>query len=253
VGDQATSTKEGSSLAASTRLQRTLLLLTFTTGLVDAVSFIGLGNVFTANMTGNVAFIGFALAGAQELSAFRSVLAIVAFMLGAALAGRLATAMKDRTHRAWLGRAAAAEVVCLGAAVGAGLAYDYPSESPRWALLGIIAFTACAMGFRNATVLKLGDPDLKTTVLTLTLTGIAADSRWAGGANPRAGRRVASVVALGLGAVVGAALLRSFGVAAPLGVMAGVVVLATGLYLRHPESLAVGWGRRPGGGGQPEP
>ena len=44
-------------------LPRVLIVLTVTTGLVDAVSVLGLGRVFTANMPGNVVFLGFAMAG----------------------------------------------------------------------------------------------------------------------------------------------------------------------------------------------
>jgi hypothetical protein len=39
-------------------LTRALLVLTFTTGLVDAVSFLGLGHVFTTNMIGNIVLLG---------------------------------------------------------------------------------------------------------------------------------------------------------------------------------------------------
>src|SRR3954471_18232858 len=66
-----------------------LLLLTLGTGLVDAISILGLGRVFVANMTGNVVFIGFALAGAAGFSLLGSVVALVAFLLGAAAGGVL--------------------------------------------------------------------------------------------------------------------------------------------------------------------
>lgn len=61
-----------------------LLMLTVTTGVVDAVSILGLGPVFVANMTGNVVFIGFALAGAPGFSLWGSVVALAAFLGGAA-------------------------------------------------------------------------------------------------------------------------------------------------------------------------
>ena len=79
------------------------------------------------------------------------------------------------------------------------------------------------MGLPNATVRQLAVPDLTTTVLTLTLTGIAADSSLAVGKNPRIWRRVASVVAMFVGAVVGT-LLLNFGMALPL-LLSGVAVL----------------------------
>ena len=77
------------------------------------------------------------------------------------------------------------------------------------------------MGVRNATVRKIALPDLTTTVLTLTLTGLAADSALAGGANPRAWRRGASVLSMFLGAAAGALLLR-YSLVLPL-VVSGVV------------------------------
>ena len=60
----------------------------------------------------------------------------------------------------------------------------------------VIVFTALAMGLRNAVVRKLGVPDLTTTVLTMTLTGLAADSRLAGGKGDRRGRRMLSIAAM---------------------------------------------------------
>jgi uncharacterized membrane protein YoaK (UPF0700 family) len=72
----------------------------------------------------------------------------------------------------------------------------------------LIALTALAMGTRNAAVRKLAIPDLTTTVLTLTITGIAADSSLANGNNPRFARRVASVVAMFLGAAMGAVIIH---------------------------------------------
>ncbi|MFB6556906.1 DUF1275 family protein, partial [Streptomyces sp. NPDC056405] len=83
-----------------------LLTLTVVTGLVDAVSYLALGHVFVANMTGNVVFLGFALAGAPNLSAFASVVALVVFLLGALGGGRLGT--RFAAHRGHLLRSATA-------------------------------------------------------------------------------------------------------------------------------------------------
>jgi uncharacterized membrane protein YoaK (UPF0700 family) len=75
------------------RQERTLPLLlylfTSVTGLVDAVSYIALGHVFTANMTGNIVLLGFALAGVPGLSALRSLAALAAFLVGALIGGVL--------------------------------------------------------------------------------------------------------------------------------------------------------------------
>src|SRR5882672_2408415 len=67
-----------------------LLVLTAVTGLVDAVSYLKLGQVFVANMTGNVVFLGFAVADAGDFSVAASLVAIAAFMAGALVGGWIA-------------------------------------------------------------------------------------------------------------------------------------------------------------------
>src|SRR5260370_9937524 len=77
-----------------------LLVLTAVTGLVDAVSYLKLGHVFVANMTGNVVFLGFAVADAEDFSIPASLLAIAAFMAGALVGGRIGSSADH--HRARL-------------------------------------------------------------------------------------------------------------------------------------------------------
>src|SRR6266852_6075776 len=79
-----------------TPLVRALIGLTVVTGLVDAISFLGLGHIFTANMTGNLVFLGFAAGGAPGISAARSIAALCAFAGGSAGGGRL-TSSRQRT------------------------------------------------------------------------------------------------------------------------------------------------------------
>jgi uncharacterized membrane protein YoaK (UPF0700 family) len=122
---------------------------------VDAFSYLVLGHVFVANMTGNVVLLGFALAGAPGFSITASLAAIAAFAAGALIGGRLSA--RHRDHRARLHSFAGAAQV---------------------------------------------------TVLTLTITGIAADSKLAGGPGSKAGRRLVPVVAMLAGALLGAALIR---------------------------------------------
>lgn len=71
------------------------------TGLVDAVCYLGMGHVLVANMTGNIVFLGFALGGAKGLSAASFLAALGSFLLGAAMGGRLGTAL-EATRRRWL-------------------------------------------------------------------------------------------------------------------------------------------------------
>jgi len=105
--------------------------------------------------------------------------------------------------------------------------------------LALIALTALAMGIRNAAVRKLAIPDLTTTVLTLTITGIGADSSIATGSNPRLARRVEAVVAMFLGAALGAVIIRlSISAALWLGtVISASLSAALFRALRTPEKL----------------
>ena len=200
-----------------------LLILTTVTGLVDAVSYLRLGHVFVANMTGNVVFLGFAIAGANDLSAAASLVALAGFMVGASAAGRVGAQFEHHRGR----RLAVVIVIKLAfvaaATVVAVLAGDHLTDAARYALIVLLAF---AMGAQNATARKLSVPDLTTTVLTLTITGLAADSRLAGGNSPHAGRRLVAVLAMLLGALVGGLLVFRVNIAAPLGFTTGLLLLA---------------------------
>ncbi|MDH6578205.1 YoaK family protein [Kitasatospora sp. MAP5-34] len=178
-----------------------LFALTAVSGLIDAVSYLGLGHVFTANMTGNVVVVAFALVGTPGFSVAGSLTSLAAFLLGSLLAGRLALRHRDGSRVRWLRTALLAETALQGAATVVAFASDgHATEA-------LIALLAVAMGLRNGTVRKLGVPDMTTTVLTLTLTGIAADSSLAGGTNPRLSRRLYAVLAMLAGAAPGAALV----------------------------------------------
>jgi uncharacterized membrane protein YoaK (UPF0700 family) len=206
-----------------------LSLLTLVTGLVDAACYLGLGRVFTANMTGNVVLLAFGATGAQGLPVLAPTVSLGVFLVGATAGGRLASNLVGpagaevpaSVRRRWvtitllleLGLVAVAGVVALGLPVGGGGARRYV----------VIALLAAALGLQNATVRRLAVPDVTTTVLTLTLTGLAADSWLAGGHSPRAGRRLAAVGLMAAGALAGALLLR---VDVALPVLAAAVVIA---------------------------
>ena len=203
-----------------------LLTLTGITGLVDAASYLSFGHVFTANMTGNVVFLGFASAGAPGLSIGRSSLALAAFAAGAVAGGRLAGHLGSGAKLRWAGIAFSIEAALLLIAALACVRLDPAVHSGR--IHAAIALTGLSMGVRNAVVRKLAIPDLTTTVLTLTITGFAADSALAGGTHPRAARRSLSVLTMFAGAALGAWLL-TFSVALPLavsGVLSGACALA---------------------------
>ena len=183
-----------------------LLTLTFVTGLVDAVSYLRLGHVFVANMTGNVVFLGFSADPRSGLSAAASVIAIAGFVLGAFAGGRAAHHRSARHLRGWLAGAFAAEALIIGAVAAlAGVGLLAYAGDGRFATIAILA---SALGVQNSTVRHLGAPDLTTTVLTLTLTGVAADSTLAGGPGSRPHRRLGSVAVMLAGAAAGAGILQ---------------------------------------------
>jgi uncharacterized membrane protein YoaK (UPF0700 family) len=213
-----------------------LLALTVVTGSVDAVCYLALGHVFTANMTGNVVFLGFAMAAVPGLSFARSGAALAAFVIGATIGGRLAARLGEGPRRRWasIGFAGEAMLLLAGALLAFGAGGDLLRDPPR--LYGLIAVTGIAMGVRNAVVRKLAERDLTTTVLTMTITGIAADSPFAGGTNPGWPRRMLSVTLMFVGAAAGAWLLR-YSLALPLAV-SGIVSGACALAARAGERKA---------------
>jgi uncharacterized membrane protein YoaK (UPF0700 family) len=198
-----------------------LLALTLLSGVVDAVCYLGLGRVFTANMTGNIVVLGFAAAGAPGFSVTACLTSLAVFAAGAVAGGRL-TARVPRRSRT-LSAAIAAEAMFVAA--GAAVASTAATVATGWGRYTTIALLAFAMGIRNAVIRRLSIPDMTTTVLTMTLTGLAADSTLAGGSNPRALRRAASVVAMLLGAVAGAALYLHKGPGLPLVIAAAAAAL----------------------------
>ena len=155
-----------------------LVLLTIVTGLVDAVSYLALGHVFVANMTGNVVFLGFAVVDTEGFSVPASLMAIAAFLFGALAGGRLAG--WQGAHRGRLFAATVLiEILLVALALAVALVTVISAPVGQYS---VIAALSTAMGLQNATARRLAVPDLTTTVLTLTLTGIvvltAAAPHW---------------------------------------------------------------------------
>jgi len=199
-----------------------LINLTVVTGLVDAVSYLKLGHVFVANMTGNVVLLGFAAAGVSEFSVAGSLVAIGSFLFGALAGGRLGSSTGQHRGR-FLALATYVQVSSVGAAFVVSLASsDVSGGILAYALVVLLAF---AMGLQNAAARRLGVPDLTTTVLTLTFTGLAADSHFAGGTNPNIGRRLIATAAMFIGALLGAVLIVHVSVSAALAVAVALLAI----------------------------
>jgi uncharacterized membrane protein YoaK (UPF0700 family) len=198
-----------------------LLVLTVVTGLVDAVSYLTLGHVFVANMTGNVVFLAFAIAGATDFSIPASVVAVGAFLVGALAGGRLGASAGHHRGRFL----AIASYIQIGLVSAALIVSTSAIDTEGFGRYALIVLLALAMGLQNATARRIGVPDLTTTVLTLTLTGIAADSPLAHGANPNPGRRLLATITMFLGAAIGAFLIFHVGVSAVLALALLLLVL----------------------------
>jgi uncharacterized membrane protein YoaK (UPF0700 family) len=202
---------------ATDRLHLFLMLtLTFSTGVVDAVGYLGLDRVFTGNMTGNVVLLGMAVAGGTSLPILRPALALAFFMLGAAGAGRVLRRAPEgwshRTSRVFL-------IQALGLwslVVFAGVAPVQGDET-----YGSIVTSALAllMGTQAATAKRLKVAEITTVVVTSTITGLASDSRLAGGKSAFWARRALAIGLIMLGALAGAAALH-------IGLSAGLAISA---------------------------
>lgn len=206
-----------------------LIAMTVVTGMVDAVSILRLGHVFVANMTGNVVFLGFALAGSSGFSVPASLVALAAFVVGVAIGARL-----PATHRRHaVGRIALIEAVLCGAATIVAVV-----ASGTTAQYGMTVLLALAMGSQNATARKLAVPDMTTTVLTLTLTGLVADRPDIGHPASHTIRRAAAVAAMLAGAISGALLVLhssiGWALATSTAILAAVAVAAE--WSRHGTS-----------------
>jgi len=206
--------------AAHGPLPALMLVLTVLTGVVDAVSILSLGRVFVANMTGNVVFVGFALAGASGFSLAASLSALGGFLVGAAVGGAVAERLGSHRGRLLAAVSAGELVLVLAALSLAAAAGPQPGGAARNA---IAALAALAMGAQNAAVRQLKVFDLTTTVLTMTLTGIAADLRY----HDRFAivRRVLAVAAMLVGALIGALLVLDVSDVAALAFAAALLAL----------------------------
>ncbi|APT13195.1 YoaK family protein [Mycobacterium avium subsp. hominissuis] len=204
-----------------------LLLLTFATGLADAISILVLGHVFVANMTGNVIFLGFWLAPRTSIDLTAVVVALPTFACTTILSGRLARHFGERV-RAWISTVLATEIVLLvGLSVPAGSGILSYQQDSKLLMIGILAVT---FGLQHSSARQFGIQELSTTVLTSTIVSLGLDSRLAGGTGERQRLRIGVVATMCAGAFLGATMSRY--VVAPVFVVAAAVIAASLLIFR---------------------
>ena len=206
---------------------RTLLILTFVTGIVDAVSFVGLGQVFAAMQTGNVIFLGLGIGGAEGAPLGAPLLALAAFLVG----GIGAVALSAGREPGNLRPPVAVEVLLLAAAALLALLTDpAPKDAAAYVLIAVLAFT---MGLRNTIARRVGGPNLATTVLNLSLAPLAAAAPAAAAAPGDLRLRATAFLAILAGAAVAALLLQ-----ASVALALAAAALVSGLALAAAPTVA---------------
>jgi len=225
-----------------------LLVLTCAAGLVDAISYLEMGHVFTAMMTGNTVLLALAIGQGDVVAALRSTLALVAFSAGAA--GGAMVLQRGRARGEWppiVTATLALEVVVL---VVFGMVWHLGGTGARADVLTVvlIGLSGLAMGIQAAAVRHLGVPGVASTYITGTLTSLMAElvtwlkPRGPGEPTPGSASRhlrlLASVfLVYGAGALIGAVLqARSSSVLAWLPCICVAAVVVNGL-VRHRQQF----------------
>jgi uncharacterized membrane protein YoaK (UPF0700 family) len=226
----------GRRLSQSSVRDLLLIALTFSSGAVDAISYLALGKVFTAFMTGNLVFLGLGLAGSEVASVVRVAVSLAAFAAGVALAARIV--QPSRGSRMWPGRVSIALALSVVAEAGLLVGWVATSGRPTTGVGDLlVALTAVAMGIQSGAVLSLAVKGVFTTAATASVMFLMSDiAAWAESAVER--RRLAGVIgALVAGATSGALLIlhaRSYAPVLPLAVT-GSVIAAASVGLRSPR------------------
>ncbi|MFE9630961.1 YoaK family protein [Streptomyces sp. NPDC006463] len=210
-----------------------MIVLTGVTGLVEAVSLLALGPVFTAMQTGNVLFLAFGLARQGNLPALSAAASVTAFAAGAVCGARMESAADARGWRwAELGLYVEAALILAGAATGWGVEprFGHPSAEH----LAVTGMLAAAMGIRTVTSMRVNVPGVPTTLITRSLTALIGssalgrDSAFGYGTGAWV-RRAGAVLAMFVGGLTGALLIGAGWKVGALLVPAAALVLAVGL------------------------
>jgi len=211
-----------------------LVALAVATGAIDAISWLGLGKVFSAFMTGNLAFVGFDIGGADGPPVVRTLVALGAFAVGAAISARVVRT--EKAQSLWPSRVTLALAVVLVLEI-AFLAVWAPVGSDPSDAVGdvLVAISAAAMGVQTIAIFSLGVKASFTTAATATLAVLMGDlAQWTVMREERI-RLVGLLLGIVGGAALGALLVdQAYGwaPALPLAITAAVIVAAVGMTRR---------------------
>jgi uncharacterized membrane protein YoaK (UPF0700 family) len=221
--------------AKSERRVILVVMLTVVTGVTDATAFVKLGNVFTSVMTGNLVLLGLAAGKGSLQPVVHVALALVAFVTGAMVGGRIA-GHPSESDGPWPHRLTVA--LCLEVLLFAGFAvlWETSDMDPTGQVqLWMLMMCALALGVQSSATLRLGIPGLSTTYLTGTLTNVV-HSAVHGKFGKDTTRGLTIIVALVSGAILGSALAHNAPAAMPVPQLAILTfVISSGLVLtrRH--------------------
>jgi uncharacterized membrane protein YoaK (UPF0700 family) len=194
-----------------------VVLLTVTTGAVDAASFLALGHVFGSVITGNLVLLGVAANAAQPGLAAHSGVALAGYMAGVAIGAPIAVHADDH-GRTWPPSVTVTLVVELGVLAAFSIAWELAGAVPHGAVeLALVAVLAAAMGLQAAAVRRLGQ--MSSTYLTSTLTGLVAGL--VTGSKPDGMQRSLGVLA----AIIAGAAVASIIVKTVPGLLPAVILL----------------------------
>lgn len=181
-----------------------MVALTFSTGIVDAVGYLGLDRVFIGSMTGNVVILGMAVSGTTTLPVLGPALALAMFFVGAMLCGR----MLRKRAEGWGSSISVAFILTTGVMLASSVVLMVVGEKDLPFLdEGIISALALSMGIQAAAARHIKVVDVTTVVVTSTITGLAADSRLGGNKGQNWIKRFLAILCILLGALCGATLL----------------------------------------------
>ncbi|MEU9500770.1 YoaK family protein [Streptomyces sp. NPDC048196] len=205
-----------------------MVCLTVATGVVDAITFLTLGQVFAAMQTGNLLFLGFGVAGQGGLPVLATAVSLGAFALGAALGARWESGLAAREQQ-WFPAGLFTEAALLAGAAAVAWGMDPAPGLPPGRRYAVIGLLALAMGMRNVTAMRSAPPDLTTTVATRTMAALVSGSvlghdKQPGHGGRTAVRRLLSVGAMFAGGLLGAVLLG-------LGTRPALVILLVAAFL----------------------
>jgi uncharacterized membrane protein YoaK (UPF0700 family) len=212
-----------------------LLVLTAAAGWADAISYVGLGRVFTANMTGNLVLLGLAVGHVEASGAERSAAAFAGFVAGGLLGSALT---RDAGGGPWPPRVTVVLGIEAVVLVAFAARWWAGAERSRAGLDALIGLSAVGMGAQSAAVRRLAVSGVATTYVTGTLTNLVAGLaalQLAGGWT----RQAAVLAALPAGAVAAAAVWARWPALAVAGPAALVTAAAVAAALTMRPSACV--------------